>query len=56
MVRAFIDSFVLFYDFSDIFNVFILNKHEYANMLYCRMRQRIIDKCLGSRIRPSLVV
>ena len=31
MVQAFIYSlfFGFFYDFSDIFNVFILNKHEY---------------------------
>ena len=39
MVRAFINLLFLFYDFSDIFNVFILNKDEYANLFDCVMYQ-----------------
>ena len=37
MVQAIIYSLFLFYDFSDIFNVFILNKHGYANLFNCMM-------------------
>ena len=39
MVQAFIYSLFLFYDFSDIFNLFILNKHEYASLFNCMIRQ-----------------